>query len=153
VGLFDSLRRSKPAPVAPPINKNAVLIALSESDRSDLGRVDFADQSRDQKVFSAIWTLEGAVNMDGFASYFASEDESIGFAAEALEAIGAHQAAAIVRQAQQLPPESSNDLTDEQLEELEGLDQAFMAYPDDLTGLLYAFVAARPESFGEVPAA
>jgi hypothetical protein len=152
VGLFDSLRRSKPNPVAPPLNKNAVLIALSESDSTDFGRVGFADQSPDQQVFSAIWALESAVNMDGFASYFASEDESIGFAEQALETIGAHQAVSIVHQAMQLPPESSNDMTDEQLEALEGLDQAFMAYPDDLTGLLYAFVSARPESFGDVPA-
>lgn len=152
MGLFDSFRRHKAEPSVPPLTKDAVLISLSESNRSDFGRVDFAAQSADQQVFSAIWGLEGAVNMDGFASYFASDEDSITFAAQALDIIGATHAATLVRRASELPPESSNDLTDEQLEELEELDQAFMAYPDDLTALLYDFVAARPESFGAVPA-
>jgi hypothetical protein len=152
VGLFDSLRGRKAAPTARPITKDSVLISLSESDSTDFGSLDFAAQSPDQQVFSAIWALESAVNCDGFASYLDSEDNSIAFAPQALDAIGATRAAAIVRQALELPRESSNDLSDEQLEELEELDQAFMEYPDDLTGLLYAFVAARPQSFGEVPA-
>jgi hypothetical protein len=151
VGLLDSLRRRKAQPTGRPLTKNAVLIALSESDRSDFGRADFAAQSPDQQVFSAIWALESAVNCDGFAGYFASDDDSIAFAVQALETIGAAQAASIVRRALTLPPESSDELTDEQLEELEVLDQAFMEYPDDLTALLYDFVAARPESFGVVP--
>ena len=33
----------------------------------------------------------------------------------------------------------------------EALDSEFMAYPDNLTELLYAYVAARPESFGPIP--
>jgi hypothetical protein len=101
-------------------------------------------------VFSAIWALEAAVNCDGFASHFATDDDSITFAPRALDIIGAAKAASIVRRALELPPESSNELTDEQLEELEDLDRAFMEYPDDLTALLYDFVASRPESFGEV---
>jgi hypothetical protein len=149
--LFDSFRKKQRAVTEPQPTKNSVLISLSESDRTDFGRVDFPAQSQDQKVFSAIWALESAVNCDGFASYLDSEDDSIPFAVEALETIGASQAAAIVRHALELPRESSNELTDEQLEELEGLDTAFTSYPDDLTSLLYAFVAARPESFGEVP--
>ena len=152
VGLFDSLRRRKAEPTERPLTKNAVLISISESDRSDFGRVDFAAQSPDQQVFSAIWALESAVNCDGFASYFATDDDSITFAPQALDIIGAAQAASIVRRALELPPESSDELTDEQLEELEVLDQAFMEYPDDLTALLYDFVAARPESFGAIPA-
>lgn len=152
MGLFDSLRRHEAAPAVPLLTKDAVLIALSEGDRSDFGRVSFAAQSPDQQVFSAIWALESAVNTDGFASYFASDEDSIPFAAQALDIIGAPHAAALVRRAAELPPESSNDLTDEQLEQLEELDQAFMDYPDDLTALLYDFVAARPESFGAVPA-
>lgn len=152
MGLFDSLRKHKGEPTVPPLTKDAVLISLSGSNRSDFGRVDFAVQSPDQRVFSAIWALEGAVNMDGFASYFASGEDSVSFAAQALDVIGAPHAAVLVRRAAELPPESSNDMTDEQLEELEALDQAFMDYPDDLTALLYDFVAARPESFGAVPA-
>jgi hypothetical protein len=39
------------------LDKNAFLISLSESDRTDFGRVDFAIQSQRQKVFSAVWGL------------------------------------------------------------------------------------------------
>ena len=153
MGLFDSLRRHRDRPAERPLTKNAALVSLAESDRSDFGRVAFAAQSHDQQVFSAVWALEGAANGDGFASYFATDDDSIAFAPRALEIIGAPRAASIVRRALALPPESSDEMTDEQLEELEELDQAFMAYPDDLTALLYDFVASKPESFGDVPAA
>ena len=43
------------------MDANRVLIALSESDRTDFGRVAFAEQSDAQKVFSAIWELESQV--------------------------------------------------------------------------------------------
>ena len=43
------------------MDKNAFLIELSESDRTDLGRVDFGEQSEEQQVFSAIWELESQV--------------------------------------------------------------------------------------------
>ena len=36
---------------------------------------------------------------------------------------------------------------------MEELDQAFFAYPDDLTGLLFAYVASYPEVFGPSPRA
>lgn len=39
------------------MDKNHFLINLSESKRTDFGRVDFAAQSEAQKVFSAIWSL------------------------------------------------------------------------------------------------
>ncbi|MBW8879402.1 MAG: DUF4375 domain-containing protein, partial [Acidobacteria bacterium] len=40
---------------------------------------------------------------------------------------------------------------DEVKDKLEELDQAFFAYPDDLTALLFAYVATYPEAFGPVP--
>jgi len=36
---------------------------------------------------------------------------------------------------------------------LSSLDSEFFSYPDDLTELLFAFVAARPQVFGDVPTA
>ena len=39
------------------MDKNKILIDLSESKRTDFGKVDFAEQSEEQKVFSAIWKL------------------------------------------------------------------------------------------------
>jgi hypothetical protein len=40
------------------MDKNAFLIGLSESDRTDFGRTDFGEHSEEQRVFSAIWELE-----------------------------------------------------------------------------------------------
>jgi hypothetical protein len=38
------------------MDKNAFLIELSESDRTDFGRVNFSDQSEDQKVLTTAWS-------------------------------------------------------------------------------------------------
>jgi hypothetical protein len=127
--------------------------------RTDFGRVDFAEQSPDQRVFSAVWALEAEVNNGGFAQYFASWDgDTAGFAPDALERIGATSAAAIVRRAlaavsaEPLPDDHDarealvNGLSDDQLRALEVLDEEFFAYPDDLTGCLFAFVSAHPEA-------
>jgi hypothetical protein len=35
--------------------KNNILIALSESEKTQFGKQDFASQSRPQQVFSSIW--------------------------------------------------------------------------------------------------
>ncbi len=42
-------------------------------------------------------------------------------------------------------------LSDAAREQLEALDSDFMAYPDDLTELLFGFVSSHPESFGPIP--
>ena len=39
------------------------------------------------------------------------------------------------------------------LENLGPLDNQFFAYPDNLTDLLFAFVAKHPEEFGALPKA
>ena len=52
------------------MNKNELLIVLSESKRTDFGRVEFANQADEQKTFSAIWELESEVNNGGFEQYF-----------------------------------------------------------------------------------
>lgn len=51
--------------------------------------------------------------------------------------------------------QSGDDALDDALEDnqelLEDLDSKFFAYPDDLPGLLFAFVAQNPTEFGSVP--
>ena len=166
MGVFDSLFRKKsesPRGVQPvPLDKNRFLIGLSEDgEHTDFGRVDFDEQPFDQQVFSAIWALEGRVNMDGFAAYLEYESDSSHFAVEALKAIGASNAAMIVRKALEVvaghPKDhglicvEQEDLSVSEQEALEELGQQFCAYPDNLTDLLFGFVAARPDSFGPVP--
>lgn len=146
------------------MDKNKFLIRLSESERTDFGRVEFNEQSEPQKVFSAIWALEGEVNGGGFGHYFtSSEFDTANFAPQALRAIGAFDCAGIAERA--LATVSSSPLPDSQdkcqelidslsssaSSQLETLDEEFLAYPDDLTELLYAYVASHPEVFGPVP--
>jgi hypothetical protein len=165
MGLFDSLFRKKSEPLhevrSAPLDKNRFLIRLSESEHTDFGRVDFDEQPFDQRVFSAAWALEGTVNMDGFATYLEYDSDSSYFAVEALNAVGAPNAATIVRKALEVvaghPKDHGRvhvdqaDLSPSEQKALEELQQEFYSYPDSLTDLLFAFVAARPESFGPVP--
>lgn len=146
------------------MDKNDILIHLSESEKTSFGKEDFASQSLPQKVFSAIWALESEVNNGGFAQYFANDSADFAsFVAEALETIGAPKVAGICKRAiaaafpAGLPadPEAINaaagDFSDETLHELDLLDREFFAYPDNLTDLLFAFVLKHPEEFGTLP--
>jgi hypothetical protein len=148
------------------MNKNSILISLSESKRTKFGKEDFALQSVPQKVFSAIWAVESEVNNGGFSQYFCnSSAESAQFVVEALETINAPKTADICRRAiaaafpDGLPrtPETIQSIaagfSDEVLQQLEPLDQDFFAYPHSLTDLLFAFVSEHPEEFGELPKA
>jgi Domain of unknown function (DUF4375) len=68
------------------MTKNHILIRLSESDKTEFGKQDFARQSLPQKVFSAIWALESELNNGGFSQYFLnSTGDSTPFAVEAPE--------------------------------------------------------------------
>jgi hypothetical protein len=79
------------------MNKNLFLISLSERDRTMFGRVEFADQPKEQQVFSAIWELESQVNNGGFMQHFTAADgHSANFAPKALRAIKANRCAEIV---------------------------------------------------------
>ena len=146
------------------MDKNGILIALSESDKTKFGKEDFSDQSVPQKVFSSIWAVESEVNNGGFSQYFLnSSAETAGFVAEALTIIGAPNTADICKRAIAaafpggLPsdPEAISsaalEFSDEIEEELNALDGAFYQYPHDLTKLLFAYVAGHPEEFGELP--
>jgi hypothetical protein len=76
------------------VNKNDILIDLSESEKTRFGKEAFARQSLPQKVFSAIWSVESEVNNGGFSQYFVNDSaESASFVVEALETIGAPKTA------------------------------------------------------------
>ena len=113
-------------------------------------------------MFSAIWELESQVNNGGFDQFFRNSESLVrGVAPAALRTIGASSCAAIVDGAIQLiaPLPATQDrrcealdaLGDEGQERLETLDSEFLAYPDNLTDLLFEFVRQRPETFGSVP--
>ena len=146
------------------MNKNGILIGLSESEKTRFGKQEFTEQSLPQKVFSAIWALESEVNNGGFSQYFLnSSAESASFVVQALEIIGAPKTASICNRAnatafpEGLPPTAeiirsvAADFSDEILEELEPLDREFFAYPHNLTDLLFAYVSKHPEEFGTLP--
>ena len=146
------------------MDKNAILIGLSESDRTKFGKEDFETQSIPQKVFSAIWAVESEVNNGGFSQYFVNySSETAGFVVDALNAIGAPRTADICSRAiavafpEGLPAEAeqisqtAESFSDETEEKLDALDREFFAYPHNLTELLFAFVSKHPEEFGELP--
>ena len=144
------------------MDTNKFLIDLSESEQTDFGRVAFGEQSEVQKVFSAVWEMESQVNNGGFDQYFRNSDSDIiAFAPTALKSIGATACAKITESAiEMISPlpatqEGRNDALDALSEKekamLEDADSKFFEYPDDLTGLLFAYVAMHPEAFGSVP--
>lgn len=147
------------------MDKNGFLVDLSESDRTDFGKVNFDSQPEEQKVFSAIWTLESEVNNGGFLQYFENDGgETVNFAPTALRRIGANTCADIVQRAIQtvsgtaIPSDTHawetllEEINDEASEKLDGLDSEFFKYPDDLTELLFEFVREHPDAFGSVDA-
>lgn len=146
------------------MDKNNILISLSESDKTKFGKEDFANQSIPQKVFSAIWAVESEVNNGGFLQYFENHScETAPFVVEALDTIGAPRTADICRRAIAMvfpaglpsaPEEISSlagNLSDDTIQSLETLDDEFFRYPHDLTDLLFAHVSKHPEEFGTLP--
>lgn len=147
------------------MNKNSILVRLSESPQTKFGKQDFSLQSFPQKVFSAIWDVESEVNNGGFSQYFFnSSAETAHFVEQALLAVEAPRTADICKRAitvafpSGLPAtvdgivSAAADFPDEILEALGPLDQEFFAYPHDLTELLFAYVSKYPEEFGPIPA-
>ena len=144
------------------MDKNQLLIDLSESTSTDFGHVDFSAQSNPQRVFSAIWELESQVNNGGFDQYFRNcETDIILHAPIALKTISANTCATIVESAITLlaapflqdrdaRADSLDEACDDLGDQLNTLDLQFFAYPDDLTELLFAFVANHAGEFGEL---
>src|SRR5580692_9138473 len=128
------------------MNKNELLIKLSESKMAKIGKEEFAQQSLPQKVFSAIWEVESEVNNGGFSQYFSNDSaESASFVVQALETIGAPRTASICNRAivtafpagvpttVEAIRSVAADFSDKILSELEPLDQEFLSYPHNLT--------------------
>jgi hypothetical protein len=146
------------------VDKNGILITLSESTQTDFGKKDFIAQSVPQKVFSAIWAVESEVNNGGFSQYFLNSScETADFVVQALETIGAPLTADICRRAitlafpAGLPSDSeeissaASDFSSETETKLNELDNEFFQYPHNLTELLFAYVSMHPDEFGKLP--
>jgi len=146
------------------MDKNNILIDLSESDKTKFGKEDFAVQSVPQQVFSSIWAIESEVNNGGFSQYFLNQScETAAFVAKALDTIGAPRTADICRRAiaaafpEGLPPTPeaissvAANFSDEIVQQLNALDNEFFQYPHNLTDLLFGYVSKHPEEFGTLP--
>ena len=146
------------------MDTDSFLIKLSESERTDFGRVDFEQQCPEQRIFSAIWALESQVNNGGFAQYISSHNGDTASAAPwALREIGALRCADIVTRALKtasptgVMPASRegrealvDSLSSQARKKLEALDNEFFSYPDNLTDLLYMYISKHPSVFGAV---
>jgi hypothetical protein len=143
---------------------NRRLIDLSESPNSRFWRIDYGELSPPERVFRAIWELEAEVNNGGFHQYFSNSTGSlVPYAADALRAIGATTMSGIVEQAVESVGHDiawSDDaarkaalaaLAPGAVAKLGECDQAFFAYPDDLTALLYKFVSEHREEIKVPP--
>ena len=138
------------------MDTNAWLIDLSERSATRFFDAPFAQLTVPEQVFVAVWTLESDVNNGGFDQYYLnSSGDYAWFAPAALRAIGAEQTAAIAERANAAfgpdgpPPDRDarlavTDKLPEEVDELwEECDQAFYAYPHDLTELLSAYVQSH----------
>ncbi|MGD0401109.1 MAG: DMP19 family protein [Syntrophobacteraceae bacterium] len=140
---------------------NRRLIRLAEGSEVRFWRVNYDALSVPERFFRAIWELEAEVNNGGFHQYFSnSSGRLVPDVIDALHAIGAIQMANIVGRAiEAVGPDVSwsddtarqarmDDLSPEIVEALNDLGQAFYAYPDNLTALLYRYVVAHKGEIG-----
>ena len=117
---------------------------------------NFEQLSEMERVLVTIWGLEADVNNGGFDQYYFNGAGDLAFYADAaLQRVGAHRMATIVRSAnamfgEQGPPRDRNArqvalfaLTDGDENAFDELDREFQSYPDDLAGLLTAYLGAR----------
>jgi hypothetical protein len=138
--------------------KNRRLVKLASSPNSRFWRIDYGALSLPERVFRAVWELEAEVNNGGFHQYFSNNTGSLApDAADALRAIGATTMPGIVEQAVKSVGHDiswSDDgarsaalaaLAPGAVAKLGECDQAFFAYPDDLTALLYKYVSEHRE--------
>ena len=142
------------------MDMNRWLIDLSERSSARFFETPFEELTEPERVFVAVWTLEADVNNGGFDQYYLnSSGDHAWFAPTALRAIGAEQAAAIVEKANAEfgpdgPPRDHeirlaefDEVSVKAAKRWDDLDQAFYAYPDDLTALLGAYVQAHESAF------
>ncbi len=133
---------------------NDYLIGTSEAFYTQAADVPYEELSEPERVFKSVWELESQVNNGGFDQYFFNASGDLApFAANALRTIGAPAMAAVVDAAVAIfrpdlmlsdrdeRQSALSSLSHEAEEQLQALDQRFFGYPDDLTSLLYQFVA------------
>jgi hypothetical protein len=139
---------------------NQRLIQLAERADAPFWRLEFDALSEPQKVFRAVWELEAEVNNGGFLQYLEnSSGQLAAHAANALRAIGANVMADVVAGALHVAGAGASSpdegvraaavaaLPPDRRETLDELDRAFLGYPENLTVLLYAYVALHPGDF------
>jgi Domain of unknown function (DUF4375) len=131
---------------------NRRLVKLAESPNSRFWRIDYGALSPPERVFRAVWELEAEINNGGLHQYFWNSSGSlVPDAADALRTIGATTMSEIVEQAVAAVGHDivwSDDsvrratlaaLTPEVVAMLNELTQTLLAYPDNLTTLLYNY--------------
>lgn len=140
---------------------NRRLIELSESPSSRFWRVNYQDLSTPERVFLLIWEFESEVNNGGFHQYFHnSSGAGAPHVVEALKTIGAQATATIAQRALNTvnPVTTWSRDADRQAsikalpsatrQTLEELDQEYYACREDLTPLLYRYVAEHRAEIG-----
>lgn len=138
------------------MDRNRWLIGLSVNPGTRFWKVPFSQLTDAEKIFASIWELEAEVNNGGFSQYyFNSAGDNSPFASAALREIGAHEMSRIVEEANlafgPAGPSPSQEMRQQILETLGSgaeekwaqLDARFIAYPDNLTELLYAYIQAH----------
>lgn len=138
----------------------AFAIALSDFVFGMTGGEGIAGLSEAETTAYVVDGLEREVNNGGFSQfYFNSAGDQARETVEALRRIGAGRMAALVERANGAfgadGPSPDREARWQQLEALgdtaselwSELDDSFYEYPDDLTGLMRAYVAAHREGF------
>lgn len=140
---------------------NRRLMDLDEAPNFRIWRVDYESLSKPEKVYFAVRNLEDEVSNGGFWQFFINTSgRSAPDLAAALETIGAASTARIAREAIAAVGAGVNwgddadrqarieELPQSALDKLDQLDEDFFEFPDDLTGLLYQYVADHRQEMG-----
>jgi hypothetical protein len=140
---------------------NHRLVDLAEGPATRFWRVDFEVLSGPERVFRAVWELEGEVNNGGFSQYFFNSSGALApFVVDALRSIGANQTAQLLERAVNVVGKQTDWQVDASrrarlqvlagnaVAELTDLDHAFLRYPEDLTALLYNYAWTHREEIG-----
>jgi hypothetical protein len=140
---------------------NRRLTQLAERPDARFWRVSYEALSAPERVFRSVWELEAEVNNGGFHQYFWNSSGSLApHAPAALRAIGASTTAGIVESAiaavgRDIPwsDERARQTRLDAIEpqRLERFDDAFYAYPDNLTMLLYRYASEHRGDLGLSP--
>jgi hypothetical protein len=117
---------------------NRRLIKLSESPTTRIWRIDYDKLSTPEQVFLLIWELENEVNNGGFHQYFYNSSGALApNVVSALKILGAEATADIAQRALNAVANATSGAR----QALENLDQEYYKCPEDLTPMLYKYVA------------